>query len=147
MEMFAFGGPLAWLAFLLALLLVPPLVLAAHVRAANLLVRPLAIVGVAAAGYTLANALAYLRDWDFWRSSAEVLSFDPAGSKGELAATLLIPVWPYAATAFGMVLVIAYSVIACRPRLLIARLASDRRPPSGPGRLARERARVAHFDE
>lgn len=145
--MLAFGGAAAWIAFPAALLLLVPLALAAHMRAANPLVRPVAVAGAAAAGYTLANAVAYLRGWDFWQSSAEVLAFEPAGSKGELVATLLIPVWPYAASALGLVLLIGYGVVVCRPQLLITRLASGRRPPPGPGRLARERARVARFDE
>lgn len=147
MDTLEFGGPLAWLAFPAALLLLVPLALAAHIRRARLLVRPLAVIGVAASGYTLANGVSYLWGWDFWRSSAEVLAFEPAGSKGELVATLLIPAWPYAAAIIGLVLVVVYGVVACRPRLLIARLESGRSPPMGRGRLARERERVARFDE
>lgn len=147
MEILDGGGSLAWLAFVGALLLLAPLALAAHIRWAQPLVRPVALVGVAASGYTLTNAVAYLRHWDFLRTSAEVRSFDPAGSKGELVATLLIPFWPYAATLFALVLLLIYAVIACKPRLLIQCLGPGRRTPDGPGRLARERARVARFDE
>ncbi len=147
MDMLAFGGPLAWFAFPAALLLLVPLVLAAHFRRAQPLIRPLAVIGLAAAGYTLANAVAHLWGWDFWHSSAEVLAFEPAGSKGELAATLLIPIWPYAATVFGLVSLTIYGAIACKPRFLTARLGPGRTTAQGPGRLARERARVARFDE
>lgn len=147
MDTLEFGGPLTWLAFPAALLLLVPLALAAHFHRAQPLIRPLAVIGFAAAGYTLANAVAYLWGWDFWRSSAEVLTFEPAGSKGELVATLLIPIWPYAATAFALVLLTIYGVIACKPRLLTARLGPGRTSAQGAGRLARERARVARFDE
>lgn len=147
MEIFAFGGPLALIAFSGALLLMVPLALAAHLPRAQPLIRPLAVIGVAAAGYTLANAAAYLWQWDFWRRSAEVRSFEPVGSKGELVATMLIPVWPYAAAALGLAMAVIYGVIACKPRLLITRLGPGRRTAAGTGRLARERARVARFDE
>jgi hypothetical protein len=147
MGILAFGGPLAWVSFLGALLLLPLLALAAHSRHLSALVWPLALLGLVAAGHTLANAVVYLLEWDFLRTYAEVRSFEPAGSKGELVATLLIPAWPYAAALFGLVLVLVYGVAACRPRWLIARLGPGRRPPAGPGRLARERARVARFDE
>ncbi len=132
------------MAFIGALFLLAPAALAARVQRLRVLIRPVALTGLVCAIATSAHALARLQRWDIMRSYGELVAAGSTETNPGLLAAMLIPLWPYAAVAVGTVLMVLYALILWRKRWLIAFM-TPKRPQ--PGRVARERARVARFDE
>lgn len=135
--------PLAWLAFAATVAL--PLLLACSARIPRLRcgLRPLAVLALVSAIYTAANAVMRLPGWDPGLVHAR-LSAAGGESNPDLIAQMAIPLWPYAATALGVVLALLNGWIVWRPAAMVAFM-HPVRPASD--RIARERARVARFDE